>query len=85
MKSKMKTIAALLKLEYWEHRGAFVKTPLIIGLVMGVITILAYATSDRFVVDLRANTRVIGSNLARPRIISTLDAHSCHFRIIVSD
>jgi len=66
MKSKMKTIAALLKLEYWEHRGAFVKTPLIIGLVMGVITILAYATSDRFVVDLSG-----GDNLKLA--ISTLE------------
>src|SRR5690606_35020051 len=66
MKSKMKTIAALLKLEYWEHRGAFVKTTLIIGLVMGVITILAYATSDRFVVDLSG-----GDNLKLA--ISTLE------------
>lgn len=44
----MKTFKALLQREYWEHRGAFLKTPLIIGVVMSVILVLFYLTTDRF-------------------------------------
>ncbi len=38
----MKTFKALLLREYWEHRGAFVKTPIIMGVVTAVLLILAY-------------------------------------------
>jgi ABC-2 type transport system permease protein len=47
----MKTLFALLKLEYWEHRGAFLKTPIIIGIVMGILALLGYFTTDRFIID----------------------------------
>ena len=35
---------ALIKREFWEHRGAFVKTPVIISIVLFVLTIGAYIT-----------------------------------------
>ncbi|VAW41282.1 ABC transporter, permease protein, putative [hydrothermal vent metagenome] len=38
------TYLALIKREYWEHRGAFIKTPIIIGIVMIVLTIIGYIT-----------------------------------------
>lgn len=44
----MKTFKALLVREYWEHRGAFLKTPIIIGIVMSVVLVLFYFTTDRF-------------------------------------
>ena len=44
----MKTLIALLQREYWEHRGAFLKTPLIIGTIFVVILILAYISTARF-------------------------------------
>ncbi|KAA3651260.1 MAG: hypothetical protein DWP95_00695 [Proteobacteria bacterium] len=47
----MKTFLALLKLEFWEHKGAFLKTPVIIGLVMGLFALLSYFTTDRFIID----------------------------------
>ncbi|WP_223789693.1 hypothetical protein [Marinicella meishanensis] len=50
----MKTFKALLIREYWEHRGAFLKTPLIIGAVFTVILLLGYLTTDRF--DLKLNS-----------------------------
>lgn len=49
----MKTFKALLEREYWEHRGAFLKTPVIIGIVMSLILVLIYFTTDRF--DLKMN------------------------------
>ncbi len=48
----MKTFKALLVREYWEHRGAFLKTPLVIGIVMSVVLILFYLTTDRFAVKM---------------------------------
>lgn len=44
----MSTFKALLQREYWEHRGAFLKTPLIIGIVTVVILLLGYFTTERF-------------------------------------
>ncbi len=44
----MKTFVALLQREYWEHRGAFLKTPLIIGAVTIVVLLLGYLTTERF-------------------------------------
>ncbi len=38
----MNTFKALLFREYWEHRGAFLKTPIIIGIITAVMMILAY-------------------------------------------
>lgn len=39
------TYKALIKREFWEHRGAFIKTPIIIGTVMFVLTVGAYITT----------------------------------------
>jgi len=50
----MNTFKALLMREYWEHRGAFLKTPLIIGAITIVILLLAYFTTERF--DLKINS-----------------------------
>ncbi|TDR23203.1 hypothetical protein [Marinicella litoralis] len=50
----MSTFKALLQREYWEHRGAFLKTPLIIGIVMGITLLLIYFFTDR--VDLVMNS-----------------------------
>jgi ABC-2 type transport system permease protein len=50
----MNTFKALLMREYWEHRGAFLKTPLIIGIITIVILLLAYFTTERF--DLKINS-----------------------------
>jgi ABC-2 type transport system permease protein len=36
---------ALIKREFWEHRGAFVKTPIITGIVLLVISVIAYVTA----------------------------------------
>lgn len=44
----MSTFKALLEREYWEHRGAFLKTPMIIGIITIVILILGYFTTERF-------------------------------------
>ncbi len=44
----MNTFKALLEREYWEHRGAFLKTPLIIGIVFIVVLLLGYITTERF-------------------------------------
>ncbi|MCF6301141.1 MAG: hypothetical protein L3J52_08500, partial [Proteobacteria bacterium] len=43
----MKTFMALLKREYWEHRGAFIKAPIIIGIVFLVIIMLGYFATDK--------------------------------------
>ena len=51
MKNRMKTFWALLKLEFWEHKGSFFKTPIIIGVVLVVMALLSYFTTDRFVLD----------------------------------
>lgn len=50
----MKTFKALLQREYWEHRGAFLKTPIIMGIVFAVVLVLGYLTTDRF--DLKVNS-----------------------------
>ena len=47
----MNTFKALLQREYWEHRGAFLKTPLIMGSLMSIFLILFYLTVEQF--DLR--------------------------------
>ena len=49
----MNTFKALLLREYWEHRGAFLKTPLIIGAIFTILLILGYFTIERF--DLKIN------------------------------
>jgi len=49
----MKTFKALLEREYWEHRGAFLKTPIVIGIVMAATLLLIYFFADR--VDLKMN------------------------------
>lgn len=49
----MRTFKALLQREYWEHRGAFLKTPIIMGIVLAVLLILGYLTTDRF--DVKIN------------------------------
>ena len=41
----IKTMTALIKREFWEHRGAFVKTPIIVGIVLLVISIGMYITA----------------------------------------
>jgi len=41
----LKTMKALIKREFWEHRGAFIKTPVIISIVILVLTIGGYFTS----------------------------------------
>jgi len=43
--SLINTLKALIKREFWEHRGAFVKTPIIISIVMLVLIIGGYLTS----------------------------------------
>ncbi|MCF6288040.1 MAG: hypothetical protein L3J53_02245 [Proteobacteria bacterium] len=43
--SLFNTYKALIKREFWEHRGAFIKAPIIIGIVSLVITIVMYITS----------------------------------------
>ena len=50
----MKTFKALLQREYWEHRGAFMKTPIIMGIVSGISLILLYLTTEQ--IDLRLNS-----------------------------
>jgi ABC-2 type transport system permease protein len=50
----MNTFKALLLREYWEHRGAFLKTPLIIGAITIVILLLGYFTTERF--DMKINS-----------------------------
>ncbi|VAW44641.1 ABC transporter, permease protein [hydrothermal vent metagenome] len=50
----MKTFKALLEREYWEHRGAFLKTPIVIGIVMAATLLLIYFFADR--VDLKMNS-----------------------------
>ncbi|MGJ8662975.1 MAG: hypothetical protein ACSHWU_04955 [Marinicella sp.] len=50
----MNTLKALLQREYWEHRGAFLKTPIIMGIVFSVLLLLIYFTTDRF--DLKLNS-----------------------------
>jgi len=47
----MKTFLALLKLEFWEHKGSFLKTPIIIGIVLVAMALLSYFTTDRFILD----------------------------------
>ncbi len=39
------TYKALIKREFWEHRGAFIKAPIIMGIVFIVISIGAYITA----------------------------------------
>lgn len=51
MKNRIKTFSALLKLEFREHKGSFFKTPIIIGIVLVVMALLSYFTTDRFVLD----------------------------------
>jgi len=41
----LNTYKALVKREFWEHRGAFIKTPIIMSLVILVLTIGGYFTS----------------------------------------
>ncbi len=43
----MKTFKALLQREYWENRGAMLKTPIIIGIVFATILVLGYITTER--------------------------------------
>jgi ABC-2 type transport system permease protein len=50
----MNTFKALLQREYWEHRGAFLKTPIVIGIVLSVILLLVYSFTDR--IDLKMNS-----------------------------
>ncbi len=50
----MSTFKALLQREYWEHRGAFLKTPIVIGIVLSVILLLVYSFTDR--IDLKMNS-----------------------------
>lgn len=50
----MKTFKTLLQREYWEHRGGFLKTPIIMGIVLVIILLLGYLTTDRF--DLKVNS-----------------------------
>ena len=38
------TMKALVQREFWEHRGAFIKAPKIIGIVLLVISLIAYIT-----------------------------------------
>ncbi len=38
------TMKALIKREFWEHRGAFIKAPIIVGIVFFVVTLVAYIT-----------------------------------------
>lgn len=54
----MKTFKALLLREYWEHRGAFLKTPLIMGVVLSVILLLIYLTTDRLDVKINSGQAV---------------------------
>ena len=50
----MKTFKALLIREYWEHRGAFLKTPIVIGIVMSLTLLLVYLFTDR--IDIKINS-----------------------------
>lgn len=43
--SIVNTYKALIKREFWEHRGAFIKAPVIMGIVLIVISIGAYITA----------------------------------------
>ena len=75
----MRTFKALLEREYWEHRGAFLKTPIIIGIVMSVILLLIYFTTDRF--DIKMN----GGQLAEfgAQSIGSIDATKIQFGLDV--
>ncbi len=64
------TMKALIKREFWEHRGAFVKTPIITGIVLLVLTIGAYITglflsnqtgSDNFIAQILSESSGIDS------------------------
>ena len=46
----IKNYPILVKREFWEHRGAFIKAPIIIGIVMLVLTVLLYMTGRVFMV-----------------------------------
>jgi len=46
----IKTMKALIQREFWEHKGAFIKTPIIISIVMLVLIVGGYFTS-LFLVD----------------------------------
>ena len=72
----MSTFKALLQREYWEHRGAFLKTPLIIGIVTVVILLLGYFTTERFdqVMNSGQAIELGGKTLANvdPKLITTI-------------
>lgn len=75
----MKTFKALLQREYWEHRGAFLKTPIIIGIVLSVILLLIYSFTDR--VDLVMNSGQLAEFGAKS--ISSLEPTEIMFGIDV--
>ncbi|HHL32301.1 MAG TPA: hypothetical protein ENJ41_06910, partial [Oceanospirillales bacterium] len=45
----LNTMKILIKREFWEHRGAFIKTPIIIGIVLLVLELVGYVISLVFV------------------------------------
>ncbi len=47
----IKNIPILVKREFWEHKGGFIKAPIIVGIVMLILTILLYITGRVFVVN----------------------------------
>ena len=47
----MRTFKALVKREYWEHKGAIVRTPLIMAAIFAALMILGALTGDSIVVD----------------------------------
>ena len=47
----MKTFKALIKREFWEHRGGMLLTPAIMGGVFAILMVLGGVTGDTLVVD----------------------------------
>ena len=66
----MKTLALLVKREYWEHRGGFLWTPVWITGVMLLFTLLGIVTTEVLKSRVEIN---IGPSLGMLR--SSLDAH----------
>jgi len=75
----MKAFKALLQREYWEHRGAFLKTPIIMGIISGISLILLYLTTEQ--IDLKINNGQLAE--LGPQSIVNLDPKQIQFGIDV--
>lgn len=53
----IKTMKALIQREFWEHRGGFIKTPMIVGIVILVLVLVGYIFGK--VVEVRTNSQEV--------------------------